>query len=57
MPRRCERPGCSQPADVAYGFDANQSSVWLEAVTLEEAERVNAGVLCRRHADACTAAS
>ena len=52
MPRRCERPGCSLPADVAYGFDADQSSVWLEAVTQEEAERVNAGVLCRRHADA-----
>jgi hypothetical protein len=26
--------------------------VWLEAVSQEEAERVNAGVLCRRHADA-----
>jgi hypothetical protein len=52
MPRRCERPSCSTPAAVAYGFDAGQSSVWLEAVSEADAERINAGVLCRRHADA-----
>ncbi|MGD9702414.1 MAG: DUF3499 family protein [Acidimicrobiia bacterium] len=52
MPRRCERPGCSATAAVAYGFEAEQSIVWLEAVAGDDAETVNAGVLCRRHADA-----
>jgi len=52
MPRRCERPGCSAPAEVAYGFDLDRVVVWLEAVDPEQADHVNAGVLCRRHADA-----
>ena len=52
MPRRCERPGCSASAAVAYGFEAERSHVWLEAVTEAAAATVNAGVLCRRHADA-----
>ena len=52
MPRRCERPGCSASAAVAYGFEAERSHVWLEAVTEDAAATVNAGVLCRRHADA-----
>lgn len=52
MPRRCERPGCSAPAEVAYGFDLDRVIVWLEAVDPDDADRVNAGVLCRRHADA-----
>ncbi|MEI8239076.1 MAG: DUF3499 family protein [Actinomycetota bacterium] len=50
MARLCERPGCSQPAQVIYGIDADQLSVWIEPfdATLD----YRAGVLCRRHADA-----
>ena len=48
--RLCERPGCSAPADVAYGFDADRLSVWLDALVTVQAMRH--GVLCRRHADA-----
>ncbi|MEP7114212.1 MAG: hypothetical protein ABI862_13180 [Ilumatobacteraceae bacterium] len=50
MTRLCERPGCSQVAEMTYGFDADCLMVWIDAY-----ERVNtdrAGVLCRRHADA-----
>ena len=50
MTRLCERPGCSQVAEMTYGFDADHLMVWIDAY-----ERVNtdrAGVLCRRHADA-----
>ena len=50
MTRLCERPGCSQVAELTYGFDAEVLMVWIDAY-----ERVNtdrAGVLCRRHADA-----
>jgi hypothetical protein len=50
MPRLCERPGCSTPADVAYGFDADTQVVWLDA--FEAAQGSRAGALCRRHADA-----
>jgi hypothetical protein len=50
MPRLCERPGCSTPADVAYGFDAEAQVVWLDA--FEQAQGQRAGALCRRHADA-----
>lgn len=50
MPRLCERPGCSVPADVAYGFDADTLVVWLDRFELDQG--VRAGVLCRRHADA-----
>lgn len=50
MPRLCERPGCSAPADVAYGFDAETLTVWLDAFDAALGSR--AGVLCRRHADA-----
>jgi hypothetical protein len=50
MPRLCERPGCSSPADVAYGFDADLLSVWLDG--FDAASDVRGGVLCRRHADA-----
>ena len=46
----CERPGCSQPAEVAYGFDADQLVVWLDALVAVQGLRF--GVLCRRHADA-----
>lgn len=50
MPRHCERPGCSQPADAIYGMSAATLSVWLEPYDEEIAARV--GVLCRHHADA-----
>jgi|JI10StandDraft_1071094.scaffolds.fasta_scaffold13102_1 hypothetical protein len=50
MARLCERPGCSQPADVLYGIDADHLLVWIES--LDGAVVPRAGVLCRRHADA-----
>ena len=50
MNRLCERPGCSAPAEVAYGFDADSLIVWLDAFTASQGMRH--GVLCRRHADA-----
>ena len=48
--RLCERPGCSDPAEVAYGFDAEARTVWLDAFAAAQGAR--SGVLCRRHADA-----
>jgi hypothetical protein len=50
MVRLCERPGCSQPGDVAYGIDAGHLTVWIQA--LDPAAPGMPGVLCRRHADA-----
>ncbi|MFM2079032.1 MAG: hypothetical protein RJA49_2922 [Actinomycetota bacterium] len=50
MARLCERPGCSQPAEVIYGIDADQLTVWIEP--FDGAVGYRAGVLCRRHADA-----
>lgn len=50
MPRLCERPGCSSPAEVAYGFDAESLVVWLDAYDAGQGTR--SGGLCRRHADA-----
>ena len=50
MPRLCERPGCSSPAEVAYGFDAESLVVWLDAYDATQGAR--SGGLCRRHADA-----
>jgi hypothetical protein len=50
MARLCERPGCSQPADVIYGIDADHLTVWIEP--FDGATVFRAGVLCRRHADA-----
>jgi hypothetical protein len=50
MVRLCERPGCSQPADVGYGIDADRLTVWIQA--LDPAAPPLPGVLCRRHADA-----
>lgn len=52
MSRRCERPGCSIAASVAYGFDSERSLVWLEAVDDSAITAVRGGVVCRRHADA-----
>lgn len=50
MARLCERPGCSQPAEVMYGIDAEHLVVWIES--LDGVAPYRAGVLCRRHADA-----
>lgn len=50
MARLCERPGCSQPAEVIYGIDADQLTVWIEP--FDDAVGYRGGVLCRRHADA-----
>jgi hypothetical protein len=50
MARLCERPGCSNPADVSYGFDAEHLVVWLDG--FHAAQGASSGVLCRRHADA-----
>ena len=50
MARLCERPGCGEHASVAYGFDAQRGTVWLEAITPSAGP--TGGVLCRRHADA-----
>ena len=49
MVRRCERPGCGEPADVGYGIDAEHLTVWIEPLDPSLPERP--GVLCRRHAD------
>ena len=46
--RLCERPGCSDPADLAYGFDVDRLMVWLDALRVAQGAR--SGVLCRRHA-------
>jgi len=50
MTRLCERPGCSQVAELTYGFDAELLMVWIDSY--ERASTDRAGVLCRRHADA-----
>lgn len=49
MVRRCERPGCGQPADLHYGIDPEHLTVWIEPLDPDRPER--SGVLCRRHAD------
>jgi hypothetical protein len=51
MARLCERPGCSERGAVAYGFDPDRLLVWL-ATFDPDGERMRAGVLCKRHADA-----
>lgn len=50
MTKQCERPGCSAPAEVHYGFDPGRLLVWLEHDAVTEDSLSNA--LCRRHADA-----
>lgn len=53
VPRLCERPGCSAPATVTYGFDTSELSVWLAPFEPDEKARpYGSGILCRRHADA-----
>ncbi len=49
MARTCERPTCSQNADVTYGIDPYELVVTIEAFDDDRARR--AGVLCRDHAD------
>lgn len=49
MSRRCERPSCSAPATVAYGFSSERLLAWL--ADLGE-DRSSAGALCEAHADA-----
>ena len=51
MTRLCERPACSEPGAIAYGFDADRLLVWLAPID-PTADRNRAGVLCLRHADA-----
>lgn len=51
MTRLCERPACSEPGAIAYGFDADRLLVWLMPID-PSADRNRAGVLCLRHADA-----
>jgi len=48
----CERPGCSQVAEVAFGFQADPYVIWLDRATAGTGSRQRAGALCRRHADA-----
>ncbi|MEI8322473.1 MAG: DUF3499 family protein [Actinomycetes bacterium] len=50
MSRLCERPGCSAPAAVAYGFNTQLLAVWLNV--FDPKEPFGTGILCRRHADA-----
>ena len=51
MARLCERPGCSERGAIAYGFDPDRLLVWLSPLD-PDADRMRAGVLCIRHADA-----
>jgi Protein of unknown function (DUF3499) len=51
MGKLCERPGCSDVAAMAYGFDADRLLVWL-APRDPEGDPLRAGSLCKRHADA-----
>ncbi len=51
MGRLCERPGCSEVAAIAFGFDVDQLLVWLAARD-PDGDPLRAGSLCRRHADA-----
>jgi hypothetical protein len=50
MTRLCERPGCSQVAEMTYGFDAEHLMVWIDS--FDRVATGRDGVLCRRHADA-----
>jgi hypothetical protein len=49
MAKLCERPGCSNPGEAAYGMVAEELLFWLAPI---DASQDRAGVLCRRHADA-----
>lgn len=49
MDRLCERPGCSEPASVAYGMRPEDLVFWLDVLIAGDDD--GRGVLCRRHAD------
>ena len=51
MGRLCERPGCSDVAAMAFGFDVDRLLVWL-APREPDGDPLRAGALCKRHADA-----
>src|SRR4051794_15981362 len=51
MGKLCERPGCSDAAAMAYGFDVDRLMVWL-APREPDGDPLRAGSLCKRHADA-----
>lgn len=51
MGRLCARPGCSNVAAMAYGFDADRLLVWLTSRDPHD-DPLTAGALCTRHADA-----
>ena len=48
--RLCERPGCSEPGAASYGMVPEDLLFWVD--TFHPADRLDTGVLCRRHADA-----
>jgi hypothetical protein len=52
MGRLCERPGCSDVAAMAYGFDVDRLLVWLSPRDPDGGDPMRAGSLCKRHADA-----
>lgn len=49
MGRLCERPGCSDPASVAYGMRPEDLVFWLQVDSPDDP--LVGGRLCRRHAD------
>lgn len=50
MSRLCERPGCSEPGETAYGVVPEDLLFWISP--LDDAPVAEPGLLCRRHADA-----
>lgn len=50
MAKLCERPGCSNPGEAAYGMVAEDLLFWIEPLDHHPSGAAN--VLCRRHADA-----
>ena len=52
MGRLCERPGCSDVAAMAYGFDVDRLLVWLAPRDPDGGDPMRSGSLCKRHADA-----
>ena len=52
MTRSCEKLGCTEPADVAYGIDRVACVVWLENFDPDESRHLNA--LCAEHASRLT---
>lgn len=49
MDRLCERPGCSEPASVAYGMTPQDLVFWLDVMPADYSDE--GGVLCQRHAN------